>query len=62
MPRRGVEGSFCQKTEAKLPASGIRSNGPIRPCPRQINLARIGFKRLTTPRGLSKYAEVGQDI
>jgi len=32
MPRRGVEGSFCQKTEAnsKLPVSG-----PMRLCPRQ---------------------------
>ena len=32
MPRGGVEGSFCQKTESncKLPAAG-----PIRLCPRQ---------------------------
>jgi hypothetical protein len=35
MPRRGVEGSSCQKTEAnsKLPASD-----PIRLCPRQSKL------------------------
>ena len=50
MPRRGVEGSSCQKTEAnsKLPASD-----PIRLCPRQDKKDGISLIRAAVERGVT---------